>query len=103
MAGSGPTNSRSDRITQAISASEDAIGRAVSGKTSARLATDQSRAFAKLATRDGAKPSDFGRRRLLSGEATVCLGLVCAKLHRMQHVENTKSSVALCIQTRDNH
>jgi hypothetical protein len=66
-AGQGSANSRSDRITQAISASEDAIQQAVSGRSTASSATTKSKDFASLATRDATKPSDFGRR-LRSGE-----------------------------------
>jgi hypothetical protein len=57
----GSTNSRADRISQAISASEDAISAAVAGGN-VRSATAKAKDFAVLATRENTKASDFGRR-----------------------------------------
>jgi hypothetical protein len=64
----GATNSRSDRIAQALSASSDAITAAVTGSSNAATATQRSKAFATLATRESTRASDFGRR-LQQGEA----------------------------------
>jgi hypothetical protein len=64
----GATNSRSDRIAQALSASSDAITAAVTGSSNAATAAQRSKAFATLATRDSTRASDFGRR-LQQGKA----------------------------------
>ena len=56
----GATNSRSDRITQALSASADSIGLAVTGNSNVQAAAQKSKAFATLATRESTKASDFG-------------------------------------------
>jgi hypothetical protein len=66
-AGQGATNSRADRISQSISASEDAIS-AVAG-SNVRSATAKGKDFAVLATRENTKASDFGRR-LQQGRST---------------------------------
>jgi hypothetical protein len=58
----GATNSRSDRITQALSASADSIGLAVTSNSNVQAAAQKSKAFATLATRENTKASDFGRR-----------------------------------------
>jgi hypothetical protein len=63
----GSTNSRADRISQAISASEDAISAAAAGG-SVRGATAKGKDFAMLATRQNTKASDFGRRLQQAGE-----------------------------------
>jgi hypothetical protein len=57
----GASNGRSDRISQAISASEDAIAAAAAGGN-VRAATTKARAYAVLATRENTKASDFGRK-----------------------------------------
>jgi hypothetical protein len=77
----GATNSRSDRITQALSASADSIGLAVTSNSNVQAAAQKSKAFATLATRENTKASDFGRR-LFSGKLLACsaAGLVLLRL-----------------------
>lgn len=56
----GATNNRSDRIAQALSASAESIGAAVSGRSDATTAAQKSKAFARMAARDGTAASEFG-------------------------------------------
>lgn len=56
----GATNNRSDRIAQALSASAESIGAAVSGRSDATAAAQKSKAFALLAGREGTSASEFG-------------------------------------------
>jgi hypothetical protein len=67
----GATNSRSDRIAQALSASGDAIAASVSSGN-VRGAATKSRDFALLATKENTKASDFGRK-MLSGKGSCQL------------------------------
>jgi hypothetical protein len=80
----GATNSRSDRIAQALSASGDAIAASVSSGN-VRGAATKSRDFALLATKENTKASDFGRR-LQQGRCckTYLLGFVSSENPQLQ-------------------
>ncbi|KAF6265702.1 hypothetical protein COO60DRAFT_1633480 [Scenedesmus sp. NREL 46B-D3] len=61
----GATDSRSDRISQALNAAHDAIDRAVAsgaGPSDARSAANANLAYARLTTQPATDPWEFGRK-----------------------------------------